>query len=112
MQFLEPDIEASTFFKYVYFFVFITILYPLTIAIVLSLTAALFGVYMAGVMLIATFFFIALPMMEVRNLQLAPSVYLSKKGIPSWLLRILMIPLFPINFFSGIKQRFRRVFCD
>lgn len=112
MQLLQPDFEANKSFKYVYFFVIITILYPLTNAIILSLAVASLGLYMASFMLIGTLFFIALPLMEVVNLQLAPSVYLSRKGIPSWLLRILVIPLFPINLLSGIKERFRQVLCD
>jgi hypothetical protein len=70
------------------------------------------SLYVAGFLLIAVLFFILLPLAEIVNLQLAPSVYLGRKGVPDWLVRILTIPLFPLNLLCGIFQKYREALCD
>jgi hypothetical protein len=50
--------------------------------------------------------------MEVSNLQLAPARFMRHKDVPTILIRILVLPLYPVNFLYGIKDKADFLTCD
>jgi len=50
--------------------------------------------------------------MEVYNLQLKPAKYLKNKGVPKIIVRMLVLPLYPINFIYGIKDKSDFISCE
>lgn len=102
---LQPDSDHSTTYRCIYTLLFVLTLYPLLVVSSVSLILLAITLYLALAIVAITFYFIILPLVEILHLQLAPARFLRRKNLPKPIVRLLMIPLYPINFLFGIKDK-------
>jgi hypothetical protein len=109
---LEPAADQSVIYRLIYILLFSIFAYPilsiLSVAfaiLAVSLYCGLAGVAISG-------YFLLLPIMEISNLQLRPARYLRDKGVPRIIVRLLVLPLYPINIYYGIKDKSDFLSCE
>lgn len=78
------------------------LLYPILNAFVFGIVLLFTALWIIIVSTVCILYFILKPIMEIKTLSLGPSRYLLNKNIPEWLVRILMIPLYPLNLIVAI----------
>ena len=109
---LEPTADHSVIYRISYILLFSILLYP--ILSILSILSAIISATLYCSLAIAAIsgYFLILPIMEVYNLQLKPARYLRNRGVPMILIRVLVLPLYPINFIYGIKDKSDFISCE
>jgi hypothetical protein len=79
--------------------------YPVLNALVIGLILLIAIVYLGLSATAIVLYFILLPLAEVRNMQLAPAIWMQNHDVHRYIIRISMLPMYPINFFFGIFQK-------
>jgi hypothetical protein len=109
---VEPDVEHSVIYRLVYTLLFTLFVYPVLSS--LAIACCLFAVILYnGLAVLAILgYFAILPIMEIFNLQLRPARFMKDKNVPKIIIRLIVLPLYPINFFFGIKDKSNFLSCD
>jgi hypothetical protein len=102
---LEPNDDKSETGRLIHIFLFSVFIYPALASLAVALGLILPALYCGLAFTFIVAYFVVLPIAEVCHLQLAPARSMKRRGIPTFIVRMLMVPLYPFNFLFGIKDK-------
>lgn len=99
---MDIDTESSLLTRFVLTLLFIAFAYPIISTLMIGLVLLGATVYYGLVLVVIILYFLFLPLTEVWNIQLGLARRMRNKNVPRWLVRLLMIPAYPLNLIIGI----------
>ena len=79
-------------------------LYPIANALTLSISLIVAGVWLAFTSVVVVLYAVLKPLMEVRVMALGPARYMLNRDMPIWLISIILVLLYPVNFVLTLKS--------
>jgi hypothetical protein len=99
---LEPDIDRSKMCRYMYILLLTLLVYPVLAGGTLAISIVFTGCWFTLAAAVLAIFVFFRPIFELKNLQLPASKYFLGKSYPQWLVRLLVLPLYPLNLWHSV----------
>ena len=107
IQVMKPDPERTKASRYIHIILFTLLIYPLLNALSFAVVLSVASIFILLTLVVCFLFLILKPAMEIKNLSFRPSRFLLNIDVPKWLVRVLMVPLYPLNFLFAIGYLFK-----
>ena len=78
--------------------------YPIANALTLSISLIVAGVWLVFTSVVVVLYAVLKPLLEVRVMTLGPARYMLNRDMPIWLISIILVLMYPVNFVLTLKS--------
>ena len=102
---MDIDAESSPLTRFILTLLFTAFLYPIISSLAIGLTLLATALYYGLILVMVILYFLFLPVAEIWQIQLGLARWMRNKDVPILLVRLLMIPAYPLNLIIGICSK-------